>query len=1439
LGGILGVIGAPQKIIDTAFAALTAPLAALFPSLPAVTLLGMHIGPPHAHTHPPSLIPPAPPVPLPSIGCLVGAGSVTVLVGGMPAARAGDIGISVTCGSLAPPFEVYTGSSNVFIGGARAARTLDLTKHCNPTAMGPFAIAMGVAGVVAAGAGAVASGSGYAAAQAGADAAVLALKLLCGKDPGIPPGMGVLVGPPVPNVLIGGFPCPPVGQMAWGEILKALGQIAGAVGGRSSQEDNGCCGNGGEPIYVVTGENFNRFVDFISGGLFEWRRHYTSARHRTDSPLGYGWRHFYQRTLSVRLNRATFTDWDGLQTQFPRFERGSDTTRSKGYVLRRLSRGHYRLSYRSRPVMEFEGDQFVGGLQLRRLVTNERELDLQYDGLGRLANAVDRSQRAHEERRFTFRYDPQGHLDRVFEVLSPSGPSNTTETALRVAYRYAAAGDLLEARDALSGVWLYDYDAFHRMTRQEDARRYAFTYKYDAFGRCIEASGQDGLWATTLEYFPDKRYTRCEEGGAVWEYHYDSDGVITKVIDPYGGVRQRERDDEGKLVLEIDSGGRELRWAYDAEGAHTARVDRFGNVFPPELEVPVLPNPFARTLPNTSLGFLFEGAIKLSPLTASGLEPSTLYAVPQHFQSQALLCFRVGPPSRGLFPLPQTRGHSIERDALGRKIREIDSLGRSEQWDYDETGNVIRHRDRDGHASTQTTVSWNLVGTQSNPLGLGVRYEYSALEQITGIEDSLGNKSSYRYDLKGRLIEVRRNGRLREQYVYDKGDHFIEKRNGQGAVLFRNEIHDNHLVARRELASGGFHRFDYDPRGRVVEASTKHHDVRLAFAANGALARDVHDGAGIEHQKDGPAWITRVFDKFALGSTWRSAHAELIDPGGGKTSLDHDGRGGITRRCSNGTVEVLQYDIDGRLVAQLSYRNDYRGRSGSRCVAYTYTAEGDLVRVIDSVRGTTVYEVDSAHRLAREVTPQQNRYEFGQDTADNLHWSPGAGAPMQLGEGNRLTAVSGETFDYNDRDHVATRHAADGRVTKYVYDSFDMLVRIERVQPNGSAGPLWEATYDAIGRRITTNCGELRREFYWQGDRLAAEVFPDGHLRIYQYATSRALVPIAFTDFDNRESERSSGRSYQVFSNPVGMPTCIENDRGEVVWWAKRIDPFGTVELRADSRIECNLRWPGHYYDPETELHYNRYRYYDPKLGRYLQSDPIGYAGSPRNLYAYVANPLVSVDLLGLHPEKSGTTSTEAGENEGREAPTTPPHSDTELDNMTPEQMQDLCKFHADALAELQEPRPERQNMNTFSVGVLEDEDGNRRLVATSNLDDGPNRAASNYMDQNGISNESDAPPHLTRAPVTDESGNPVVDQDGTPKRQTIDADTGEPYDKKTQSEHHAEQRMETVAGDNGETVLAQCPSQGCCSGCQSALSQPDANGQRPIDNIPPDRQTR
>ena len=67
----------------------------------------------------------------------------------------------------------------------------------------------------------------------------------------------------------------------------------------------------------------------------------------------------------------------------------------------------------------------------------------------------------------------------------------------------------------------------------------------------------------------------------------------------------------------------------------------------------------------------------------------------------------------------------------------------------------------------------------------------------------------------------------------------------------------------------------------------------------------------------------------------------------------------------------------------------------------------------------------------------------------------------------------------------------------------------------------------------------------------------------------------------------------------------------------------GSVELRNP------IRFQGQYHDPESGLHYNRYRYYDPEVGRFVSKDPIGYAGG-LNVHQYAPNPVEWVDPLGL-----------------------------------------------------------------------------------------------------------------------------------------------------------------------------------------------------------------
>jgi len=1071
----------------------------------------------------------------------------------------------------------------------------------------------------------VATGSGWAAAQAAADAAVLAVKLLVGKDPGLPPGMGVLVGPPVPNVLIGGFPCPPIGEMAVGGLMRALSAARRALRNfRSSRRGNASCANGTHPVYLVTGENFDAYVDFVSDGLFRWERHYTTARHRQDGPLGFGHRHLYQRSLEVRLHRARYTDWDGEVFEFPRFARGSDTVRSNGYVLRRLGPGRYRVLSRTEPAMDFEGGAFDGALPLRRLTTADAEVELTYDDLGRLAAMTERRRDARAETRYELRYDRGGHITSLLEA-----PAGGAEPIVRATYAYSRAGALIEAQDALGGRWRYELDWFHRMVKQTDPRGYAYTFKYDTHSRCVWASGEDGLWWAEVQYFPGKRLTRYTEGErATWEFHYDHDGFVTKVVDPYGAETKRVRDAEGKIVREVDSGGRALRWRYDANGAHDARVDRFGHEHPPEREQARMANPLARALPATARARQFAGLAETLEPAVLGLMSSLLDMAPEALGDLAARTFRA-PPSPGAPPPPR-----VVRDALGRRVREVDGQGLTRAWRRDETGNVVEYVDRDGRRDARRTTSWNLLGEKLSAAGQSIRYRYSSLEQVTDVIDPLGNLTRYDYDLKERLVRVHRLGRAREEYVFDAGDHLVEKRTGAGETLYTNAPHESHFVGLRRLASGGLHRFDYDDRGRVTEASTERHAVKVRYDEAGGRLSDLRDGRGVQRTRLGArAQVTRVLERYTLAEERRAHGAFLTAPDGTRTRLRFDGGGGALRECGNGTSELLQYDGEGRLAGRLAWRRASDGALVAWSTRYEYSAEGDRVAVVDSDRGTTRFAYDDAHRLAAEVTPDGRRLAYELDAADNLVSRPGLGR-VEVGAGNLLVASARELFAYDARDHLAQRRdRVTGAVTRYVYDSFDMLVRVEATRGDGAAEEPWEYAYDGIGRRLWVRRGAYRREFYWDGDRLAAEVLPSGAVRVYQYAGVDALCPIAFTEYTDADAAPEAGRTLHVFSDPVGMPLHIEDERGRAVWWAVRVDPYGAVEVHPASEVEYNLRWPGHYFDPETGLHCNRHRAYDPALGPYLQCDPIGYRGSEVNLYGYCANPLVDVDVLGLTHE--------------------------------------------------------------------------------------------------------------------------------------------------------------------------------------------------------------
>lgn len=130
---------------------------------------------------------------------------------------------------------------------------------------------------------------------------------------------------------------------------------------------------------------------------------------------------------------------------------------------------------------------------------------------------------------------------------------------------------------------------------------------------------------------------------------------------------------------------------------------------------------------------------------------------------------------------------------------------------------------------------------------------------------------------------------------------------------------------------------------------------------------------------------------------------------------------------------------------------------------------------------------------------------------------------------------------------------------------------------------------------------------------------------------SRKVWPVlAFGVMGAGYAPSSQAEVFYVLTDHLGTPKVITNSANTTVWQAT-YHPFGQVDVTV-ALIENNVRFLGQYFDRETGLHYNYFRDYDPKVGRYVQSDPIGLRGG-LNTYVYgLNNPLMYIDPTGEAP---------------------------------------------------------------------------------------------------------------------------------------------------------------------------------------------------------------
>ncbi|SUG28050.1 Teneurin-2 Ten-2; Tenascin-M2; Ten-m2; Protein Odd Oz/ten-m homolog 2 [Salmonella enterica subsp. arizonae] len=337
-----------------------------------------------------------------------------------------------------------------------------------------------------------------------------------------------------------------------------------------------------------------------------------------------------------------------------------------------------------------------------------------------------------------------------------------------------------------------------------------------------------------------------------------------------------------------------------------------------------------------------------------------------------------------------------------------------------------------------------------------------------------------------------------------------------------------------------------------------------------------------------------------------------------------------------------------------------------------YDLNGNVRQRSDSLAGREFYNHDVMDRLTEHVDVLGRVTNFVYDAAGNRlrEETSGSGDEWQCyGRGEEERQVTLEHWYNRNGQLVRRKRRADYLWSqKVVSESLEWDVS-GRLKALHSDSGTTQYGYDGLGRRVfkkTTRAGEETASltwFWWDGDAVAGEVQettpaeetltsacdmrrPGSSearearlMSLVKVRTVQEYVyypqsfePLALIRYGRRWSEKDGfsepeKRIYFYHNDVNGAPLRLTDETGGVAW-SQSAGPWGAWSEQTGS-VRNPLRFQGQYFDEESGLHYNRYRYYEPESGRYISADPIGLNGGI-NLYAYAPNPLTWIDPLGL-----------------------------------------------------------------------------------------------------------------------------------------------------------------------------------------------------------------
>ncbi|UYY57228.1 RHS repeat-associated core domain-containing protein [Sphingomonas sp. S2-65] len=648
----------------------------------------------------------------------------------------------------------------------------------------------------------------------------------------------------------------------------------------------------------------------------------------------------------------------------------------------------------------------------------------------------------------------------------------------------------------------------------------------------------------------------------------------------FNGTPQRaHRDPKSDDLLVTNPDGGTMRLGFGGDGQLDRVISPLGRQW--HLRATERGKPVGMRLPSgLELGLAYDGTDDLASVSRGGRERFRTQHDVQHRLT------RVDFPD-GSWAGTQYRDTGIDaaRDTRGRFITaERDRVGRVERFEYD--GDTLA-----------AVVDGN---------GNATRFRYGAGDRPEAQVHADGSREQYVFDPAGRVqqitrtdghvLDVAQNGagqvtRLATPdgevatFAYDDAGRLVAARNGDAALAWR-----------------------YDAAGRLVEERQGDHLVAYLYDDAGTLTGITYpSGDTIRYTRDADMRLSSITDwagrRHVIDYAPEDAGWRMTAPEGVSTTAWQNPVGLTTAvRVEAAGAPVFEqgfgYDDDDRLCEQRDTRVG--------ATRYGYDAEGQLLRVERSAGA------DEA---------------FGYDGAGNRIAGPAG--PAQFDALNRMVEQGAERFAYDARGNLVER-SGGVRAWRYAYDGFDRMVRAE-----DGAGLVLRFGYDPLGRRIWKEVlrgGEQRiTRYVWAGEQLIRDVEQVHGGTGAEWTAGAAARTRDYGYWPQQYTPlflRQDGAVFNYHNDPAGTPMRLTDPAGRVVWEAERAG-FGGLRVLL-SVIDQPLRMPGQYCDAETGLHYNRFRYYDPALGRYLTRDPIGIAGG-LNLYAYVGNdPINRADPTGL-----------------------------------------------------------------------------------------------------------------------------------------------------------------------------------------------------------------